>query len=76
MQNNYTSGHRQLMLDCLGVDGQASAPSKNSTTVTIAQRLFSKGRSFLNVVEMQAAIQHSGAAVHVVNLEGEMCHGN
>ncbi|KAL3145862.1 hypothetical protein ABBQ38_015231 [Trebouxia sp. C0009 RCD-2024] len=69
MQNKYTSGHRQLMLDCLGVDAQATAPSRNNTRVTIAQRLFSRGRSFLNVVEMQAAIQQHGAAVQVVHLE-------
>ena len=70
MQNNYTSGHRQLMLDCLGVEGQATRPSQNNTKVTIAQRLFSRGRSFLNVVEMRSAIKETGADVQVFNLEG------
>ena len=75
MQNNYTSGHRQLMMDCLGVDsGHASQPSKNNTRVTIAQRLFTRGRSFLNVVEMQTSLQQHGAAVEVVHLEGRACH--
>ena len=74
MQNNYTSGHRQLMMDCLGVNSQASQPNKNNTRVTIAQRLFSRGRSFLNVVEMQTALQQRGAAVEVVHLEGRLWH--
>ena len=74
MQNNYTLGHRQLMMDCLGIDSQASQPSQNNTRVTIAQRLFSRGRSFLNVAEMQTALQERGAAVDVVHLEGRVCH--
>ena len=74
MQNSYTSGHRQLMMDCLGTDSQASQPSKNNTRVTIVQRLFSRGRSFLNDLEMQAALQQRGAAVDVVHLEGRVCH--
>ena len=61
------------MMDCLGVDSQASHPSKNNTRVTIAQRLFSRGRSFLNVVEMQTALQQRGAVVEVVHLEGRAC---
>lgn len=73
MQNSYTSGHRQLMLDCLGVETQATQPSQNNTQVTIAQRLFSRGRSFLNIVEMRSAIRETGADVQVVNLEG-ICH--
>lgn len=70
MQNNYTSRHRQLMLDCLGVDDSDARPSQAATNVTIAQRMFAHGRSFMNVVEMQNAIQETGATVRVVSFEG------
>lgn len=70
MQNNYTSRHRQLMLDCLGVDDSEARPSQAATNVTIAQRMFARGRSFMNIVEMQNAIQQTGATVRVVSFEG------
>ena len=73
MQPNYTSGHRQLMLDCLGVNHQSAQPSHRDTKVTIVQRLFSQGRSFLNIVEMHSALKQTGADVQVVNLEGMVC---
>ena len=46
MQNNYTSRHRQLMLDCLGVDESYERPSQAATNVNIAQRMFAHGRSY------------------------------
>ncbi|DBA68653.1 hypothetical protein WJX79_009266 [Trebouxia sp. C0005] len=71
MQNEYTSGHRQLLLDCLGVTDQSSKPSQQQTKVTIVQRLLAKGRSMLNVLEMKSAIAATGAEVQIVNMEGK-----
>ena len=73
MQNEYTSGHRQLLLDCLGVTDAHSKPSQQQTKVTIVQRLLAKGRSMLNVLEMKSAIAATGAEVQVVNMEGVLC---
>jgi len=73
MQNEYTSGHRQLLLDCLGVTDESSQPSQQQTKVTIVQRLLSKGRSMLNVLEMESAIAATGADVQIVNMEGVFC---
>lgn len=70
MQNEYTSGHRQLLLDCLGVDDQTSRPSQRQTKVTIVHRLLAKGRSMLNMLEIQSALAGTGAAVQIVNMEG------
>lgn len=72
MQNEFTSGHRQLMLDCLGIDDRDAQPSQVATNVTIVQRMFAQGRSFLNVLEMHDAIKKTGANVQVVNFEGSM----
>ena len=73
MQNEYTSGHRRLLLDCLGVTDETSKPSQQQTKVTIVQRLMAKGRSMLNVLEMQSAIAATGAEVQIVNMEGVLC---
>lgn len=70
MQNEYTSGHRRLLLDCLGVKDEYSKPFQQQTKVTIVQRLMAKGRSMLNVLEMQSAIAATGAEVQIVNMEG------
>ncbi|KAA6423691.1 MAG: hypothetical protein FRX49_06262 [Trebouxia sp. A1-2] len=71
MQNEYTSGHRQLLLDCLGVRDESSKPSQQQTKVTIMQRLLAKGRSMLNILEMKSAIAATGAEVQIVNMEGK-----
>ncbi len=73
MQNEYTSGHRQLLLDCLEVTDESSQPSQQQTKVTIVQRLLAKGRSMLNVLEMKSAIAATGAEVQIVNMEGVFC---
>ena len=73
MQNNYTSGHRRLLLDCLGVEDQSFQPSQQHTQVTIVQRLLTRGRSLLNVLEMQDAVAQTGAQVQIVNMEGVLC---
>ena len=72
MQNDYTSGHRQLMLDCLNIT--ESEPSQQDTQVVIVQRLLSRGRSMLNILEVHDAIAETGAHVQVFSTEGEM-HG-
>ena len=73
MQNEYTSGHRQLLLDCLEVTDESSQPSQQQTKVNIVQRLLAKGRSMLNVLEMKSAIAATGAEVQIVNMEGVFC---
>ena len=70
MQRNYTSGHRQLMLDCLGVNEVMAVPSQQETHVTIVQRQLTSGRAMLNVLEVQEAIEGTGADVHIMSLEG------
>ena len=70
MQNDYTSGHRQLMLDCLNIT--ASEPSQQDTQVVIVQRLLSRGRSMLNVLEVHDAIAETGAQVQVFSTEGQL----
>ena len=69
MQNSYTSGHRQLMLDCLDIS--ESEPSQQETQVVIVQRLLARGRSMLNVLEVHDAIIETGATVQVFSTEGE-----
>ncbi len=73
MQPSYTSGHRQLLLDCLGVEDQSTHPSQQDTKVTIVQRILTSGRSMLNVLEMQSSIAETGADVQIVNMEGMPC---
>lgn len=70
LQNQYTSGHRKLMLDCLGVADDQAQPSQQSTQVTIVQRHYWAGRSLLDVAQMQTAVNSTGAQVQVVNMEG------
>lgn len=70
MQRNYTSGHRQLMLDCLGVNEVVAVPSQQGTHVTIVQRQLTSGRAVLNILEVQEAVEGTGANVHVMSLEG------
>ena len=70
LQNEYTSGHRQLMLDCLGVEDDQAHPSQQDTQVTIVQRHYWAGRTLLDVLKMQNAIQGTGAQVQVVTMEG------
>jgi hypothetical protein len=70
MQRSYTSGHRQLMLECLGVDDLLAAPSQQGTHVTIVQRLVTSGRAMLNMLEVQEALEGTGADVHIMSLEG------
>ena len=70
MQNAYTSGHRKLMLDCLGVADDQSHPCQQSTQVTIVQRHYWAGRSLLDVAQLQTAVRDTGAQVQVVNMEG------
>ncbi|KAL0046483.1 hypothetical protein WJX82_001718 [Trebouxia sp. C0006] len=54
-----------------GVTDETSKPSQQQTKVTIVQRLMAKGRSMLNVLEMQSAIAATGAEVQIVNMEGK-----
>ena len=68
MQNAYTSGHRQLMLDCMGIQG--APPSQEETQVLIVQRLVSRGRSMLNVLEVHDAVAATGAKVQIFSTEG------
>lgn len=70
MQRNYTSGHRQLMLDCLEVT--ESQPSQQHTQVMIVQRQLAHGRSMLNVLEVQEALQAAGAQVKVFSTQGKL----
>ena len=70
MQRNYTSGHRQLMLDCLGVNKVVAEPSQQGTHVTIVQRRLTTGRAMLNMLEVQEAVEGTGADVHIMSLEG------
>jgi len=70
MQRNYTSGHRQLMLDCLGVNEVVAVPSQQETHVTIVQRRLTSGRAMLNMLEVQEGIEGTGADVHIMSLEG------
>ncbi|DBA76070.1 hypothetical protein WJX77_012502 [Trebouxia sp. C0004] len=71
MQRNFTLGHRQLMLDCLGVNEAGAAPSQQGTQVTIVQRRLTSGRAILNMLEVQEAIEDTGTDVHIVSLEGK-----
>ncbi|KAL0035290.1 hypothetical protein WJX79_010560 [Trebouxia sp. C0005] len=71
MQRNYTSGHRQLMLDCLGVNKVVAEPSQQGTHVTIVQRRLTTGRAMLNMLEVQEAVEGTGADVHIMSLEGK-----
>lgn len=70
MQNDYTTGHRQLMLDCMGVED--SQPSQQETQVVIVQRLLSRGRSMLNVLEVHDAVAATGAKVCIFSTEGRL----
>ena len=70
MQNNYTSGHRQLMLDCLQL--KESQPSQQHTQVVIVQRQLAHGRSMLNVLEVQDALVGTGAQVSVFSTAGRV----
>lgn len=70
MQNNYTSGHRQLMLDCLQV--KESQPSQQHTQVVVVQRQLAHGRSMLNVLEVQDALVGTGAQVSIFSTAGRV----
>jgi len=70
MQNAYTSGHRKLMLDCLGVEDDQTQPSQQNTQVTIVQRHYWHGRSLLDVLQMADVVRHTGARVQVTTFEG------
>ena len=70
MQPHYITGHRQLMLDCLGVADAAEPVSQQQTHVTMVQRFFKRSRSMLNILEMQNSISSTGAHVDIVNMEG------
>lgn len=71
MQNKYTSGHRKLLLDCLNLEDQVTEPSQRNSQVTVVQRPIQKGRSILNVLEVQDVISDTGAQVQIVNMEGK-----
>ena len=69
MQPHHITGHRQLMLDCLGVTEEPSV-SQHQSHVTLVQRLFKRSRSMLNILEMERRISATGSHVNIVNMEG------
>ena len=71
LQPHYVTGHRQLMLDCLGVRDQPGVVTQHQTHVTLVQRLFRRSRSMLNILDMQNSLSSTGAHVQIVNMEGE-----
>lgn len=72
MQPHHITGHRQLMLHCLGVTEQPNVASQHQhqTQVTLVQRLFKRSRSMLNTLEMESRISATGAHVNIMNMEG------
>ena len=58
------------MLDCLEVT--ESQASQQHTQVTIVQRQLAHGRSMLNVLEVQDALQATGAEVNMFSTQGRL----